>query len=568
MFRNLLARIKEWIQYMIGPKNVENVLHVTPLISTKMANRIELWDDMYKDKAPWLKQATTADPVTVASLGLPSFIASEKARMAILEMKTNITYNAKKYGEIKAESNQIDEQVEKKEVGSEEGIKEITILDRVEYLNKVYQDKVIKKLRKNLEYAEAKGGMVIKPYVTFQKVTDDEAKVVKEVPQIEVEFIQADGFFPLAYDGGGKITEAAFVQTIVNKNIIYRRLEYHKLEGQVIHIINKAFKSTNTNTQIDKNNADLGQEIFLSEVPEWKDIEPEVTISNVDRLLFAYYRTPEANTVDTMSPLGMSCYGRATDLIKQADIQYSRLLWEYEATEAAIDIDREALRERKDEKGNSHTVPNMLQARLFRKLDLGNDDTYKPFLPAIRDASLLNGLNSLLQRIEDTCSLSRGTISDITSSEAKTATELKILKQRSFSANQDIQYALQETLEDIVYIFDVYCSLYNIVGDSNEDGTNENTGKYEVSFEWDDSILVDVTEELTKRVVLLNNGLISKVELRMWYFGETEEQAKEALKKVKEFDDEESEDDLNKIINKTPIEGANNKTPKTSEEEE
>ena len=41
-------------------------------------------------------------------------------------------------------------------------------------------------------------------------------------------------------------------------------------------------------------------------------------------------------------------------------------------------------------------------------------------------------------------------------------------------------------------------------------------------FEWDDSIITDMSEQLTQRLLLMNNGIISRAEMRQWYFGETE----------------------------------------------
>ena len=102
--------------------------------------------------------------------------------------------------------------------------------------------------------------------------------------------------------------------------------------------------------------------------------------------------------------------------------------------------------------------------------------------------------------------------------------ELKILKQRNYATNADIQAALEDALRDVVYIMDTYCILYELTAD----------GEYDVSFEWDDSILVDVDEELGKRLNLMQNGLASKLENRMWYFGETERKAVEALAKIDE----------------------------------
>ena len=75
-----------------------------------------------------------------------------------------------------------------------------------------------------------------------------------------------------------------------------------------------------------------------------------------------------------------------------------------------------------------------------------------------------------------------------------------------------------------MYVMNVYCDLYDMAPD----------GEYEVSFEWDDSIIVDSESELSKRLSLMQNGLAGKVENRMWYFGETENQAKAALQKIAE----------------------------------
>ena len=157
-------------------------------------------------------------------------------------------------------------------------------------------------------------------------------------------------------------------------------------------------------------------------------------------------------------------------------------------------------------------------------MDLGDVETYKPFAPPLRDANYIEGLNTILMRIEDTCGISRGTLSDNASEVARTATELKILKQRSYQANADIQQAIEDALREVVYIMNVYCTLYEVTPD----------GKYDISFEWDDSIITDVDMELEKRLLLFQNGITGKKELRMWYFGETERQAEEALQKLQE----------------------------------
>ena len=545
-FTDLWSKAKENFRGMFGlNQSIEQALHIVPAISDKMSDAIEEWTAMYMDESPWLKEPSFEDPSKVVSLGLPAFIASEKARMAMIEFKSEITAPMKV--EEKENKNYVAPVVDEtgKVVFSDEPrtiIKEKTQgpTERAEYMNKQYQEKLLTKIRTQLEYGIAKGSLIIKPYVHKSKIhsvpgIEQESDKVEYI--MDYDFIQADCFYPFAFDSNNNLTEVAFLQTKTDKDKVYTRLEYHKLEGNAVTITNQAFESLNNARDVSSTitrGASLGTPIELSKVQEWKDLPKKATVKNVDRLLFGYFKMPEANTIDPHSPLGISGFARARRLIQDADEQYSRLLWEYEGGELAIDIDRDALTTKTDSKGSTHTVPSRFQQRLYRKIDLGESDTYKPYAPTLRDSSIINGLNNILMRIEDVCALSRGTLADV-GSEARTATELKILKQRSYSSNADIQKALENALKDVIYAMDIYCTLYNIVGDVkkvNDTIDVKQIGKYDASFEWDDSILVDVDSELGKRMTLLNAGLMSKEEVRKWYMGETDRQAREALAKI------------------------------------
>ena len=70
-------------------------------------------------------------------------------------------------------------------------------------------------------------------------------------------------------------------------------------------------------------------------------------------------------------------------------------------------------------------------------------------------------------------------------------------------------------------------------------------GDYDVSIEWDDSIEVDRESEMSKRLTLVQNGLSSKVEFRMWYYGETEEQAIQALDRIQKYNSYEMQSNIN-----------------------
>lgn len=474
---NLIDRLKGVFRRMFSANDIESVLHVQPTMSQEMKDAIELWEQMYKNKSPWVMSNEN-----LKSLGLPAMIASEKARTATIEMNVKITGES----------------------------------ERATFISEQFK-KVTSTIRKNLEYGIALGGLVIKPYVVMGP--DNQYK-------IEFNYVKATDFYPLAFSANGKITEAAFIERIFTKEAVFSKVEYHQLVGTTLTVRNLAFKTVNSNTSIYSTlDGQLGTEISLSEVPEWSNLAPQTIIDNVDSLLFAYFKMPQANTIDLTSPLGVSGFSKAVDLIHDADEQYTDLLWEFEGGQLAVDVDRTAFNPLIDKDGKQTVQLPKFQDRLFRRnLDLGEDDTYNVFSPNLRDANIINGLNNILMHIEDVCDLARGTLSNVTYSEARTATELKILKQRTFSANKDIQTELQGTLEQVITIMDKYCDLYNIVDGSKDD--------YEVAYDWDDSILVDKDTERQVDMIDVDKGRMSKIEYRMKWYGETEAQAQEALDKI------------------------------------
>lgn len=474
---NLIDRLKGVFRRMFSANDIESVLHVQPTMSQEMKDAIELWEQMYKNKSPWVMSNEN-----LKSLGLPAMIASEKARTATIEMNVKITGES----------------------------------ERAKFISEQFK-KVTSTIRKNLEYGIALGGLVIKPYVVMG--SDNQYK-------IEFNYVKATDFYPLAFSANGKITEAAFIERIFTKEAVFSKVEYHQLVGTTLTVRNLAFKTVNSNTSIYSTlDGQLGTEISLSEVPEWSNLAPQTIIDNVDSLLFAYFKMPQANTIDLTSPLGVSGFSKAVDLIHDADEQYTDLLWEFEGGQLAVDVDRTAFNPLIDKDGKQTVQLPKFQDRLFRRnLDLGEDDTYNVFSPNLRDANIINGLNNILMHIEDVCDLARGTLSNVTYSEARTATELKILKQRTFSANKDIQTELQGTLEQVITIMDKYCDLYNIVDGSKDD--------YEVAYDWDDSILVDKDTERQVDMIDVDKGRMSKIEYRMKWYGETEAQAQESLDKI------------------------------------
>ena len=185
MFSRFKNAVKGVLGKLFGTDTLKRELNVDISISNEMRDAIELWHYMYKDKAPWIDDTTQ-------SMNLASVIAGEFARLVTLELKTSIQGN--------------------------------------DYLDEQYQ-RVIKKIRNYTEYACAKGGLVFKPYI--------------DGDNIAIDLTQANNFYPTDFNSSGDVTGAVFTEFKQTGNMIYTRLEYHRLEKDGYYISNLAFEKQN-----------------------------------------------------------------------------------------------------------------------------------------------------------------------------------------------------------------------------------------------------------------------------------------------------------------------------------
>lgn len=487
MFSKIMAMIRQVIRKMLPLKTIEQVEKIETPLSVDMINALDEWYKAYCNQASWVNDDT------VKSMNLPAMIASEIARQVTLEMQWNITGKTPEKGP------------------DDEETPEAVDNPRSEYLRTEFE-KLMAELRKKLEQGCAAGGMAVRPYPN----TDD--------GHIYFGWTMDWSLYPVAFDENGDLQDVIFRDVYQDGDITYTRLERHtvvrdeKTNETGVKVTQRVFKS--------KFKEQIGQEVPLSAVDQWKNLQPEATLHGTDGQMFGWFKVAAANNVDVDSPMGISVFHKALKVIKQADMQYSRLLWEFEGSELAIDVDPLALRPQKPDAKSGYgevkyELPK-LNDRLFRGVNL-DEDHYSIFSPTIRDTALLNGLNRLLMMIEDLSGLSRGTLSDAPL-EARTATELRILRQRTYATIADNQAALERCLRDVVRAMDKYATIYGLAPE----------GEYEVSFEWDDSILTDRAQEMSERLELMSQGIISKAEMRQWYTGETEPQAKAAIKAIQD----------------------------------
>lgn len=396
-------------------------------VSAPMESAITLWAQMYDTGGPWCHGGK--DPLH--SLGLPQSIAAELARLTTLEMECLVSGSAR--------------------------------ADSINELLKPF----IADLRIPVEYGCALGGVLFRPYLD-------------PAGHIQIDVVQGDCFCPTRFDSSGRMIGAIFYDHLVRGGRIYTRLENHEFSSGKYTVTVKAFRSMTS--------ADIGVEVPLTDVAEWAALAPHTEFTGVDRPLWGYFKVPKGNAADRHSPLGVSVYAPAVDIIRDADEQYGALLWEYNGGQLALDVDQTALRPGPD---GSSTIP-LREQRLYRNWINGSvsggRNLYEVFAPTLRDESYRKGLDSMLKRIEFQCGLAYGTLSDPQNVD-KTAEEIRSSKQRSYTTVKDLQRALGTAITDLVYAV-------NILLDAawHSGAAVSLPGECTVTFDFDDSIISDPKE--------------------------------------------------------------------------
>lgn len=232
---------------------------------------------------------------------------------------------------------------------------------------------------------------------------------------------------------------------------------------------------------------------MLETLPDcWGSYAPYTEMAGIDRPLFSIFSTPDGRPV----------YEKVLPLIQEAERQFDRLIWEFESGKRALYVADTAFL--KDWRGN----PKLPDKRLYRLLDAGRDDLFQDWSPSFRQAGLIEGLNCILQRIEDCCALSRGTFSDAGQT-VRTATELKMARHRTYATVKGVQTALRNAISDMLDACALLLCLYGA----------RKTRTAELDIRFDDSVLLDKSGELDDMLALLDHGVLTADEVRAWWKG-------------------------------------------------
>ena len=343
-----------------------------------------------------------------------------------------------------------------------------------------------KKAKKITSMGFGYGGVGLVPYVKGGKI------YYNLVPQDRITIDKVDGEL---ITGATILAEKKTITGTINTTTYLRWTNYQIENGNLV--ITQQYSD------------DKGNKIPTPEF--WQDIQEVMSITNVDRVPFGFIKSP-INNRKANDKYGVPItYGCEATILEIRETM-KQIVREYELKETFVGVDATMF-------NGKNALP---QTGLWKKIDATNDDFFEVFDPQFRDYTIR--LQELYRRLEHEIGTSYGILSEVNTQQA-TATEIKRAMYDTFTICDDMRTNIEKGLDDFFYACDVLANAYNL----------SPMGEYNVSFEWSYSLIEDTQTEWAQMTYAMNQGIVSKVELRQWLKpDETLEESEKAIQEIQE----------------------------------
>lgn len=448
-----------WIKGVIGKmfkrKDATKAFGTDVILSTEMESAITAWYNIIGSRPPWVSKDDD-----VKTINFAKFMAADTAKKICLDIDINVEGSA-----------------------------------RADYLQTIV-DSFKKVLRDKVEDACAYGGIMFKPNGSNGTAC--------------IDYVQANDFLVTDANSNGDILGCIFFDFYQNGKNFYTRLEYHRFEGELYLISNKAYKSDRKDV--------LGKEIALSAVEPWAGIEAEVSIQNLDKPLFAYFKMPYNNTFDNESPLGVSVFSNAIEELRDLDIAWSRKSGEIEDSKHMTFVGPSAM-----QYAENHKIK---LPRFLHPVDLSDDvtkETVHEHVATLLTEQRITDINSVLSMISTKCGFSQGAYVLDRKTGRITATQVESDDKETIETIKDMRDALKDTIDQLIYALSKYADLYNLAP----------VGIYETTYGFGD-LTYNYDEDRSRWYQYASQGKVPFWVYLMKFENMSEEEAKEMCRMAEE----------------------------------
>ena len=376
-----------------------------------------------------------------------------------------------------------------------------------------------------IEKAMALGGGALKEYVEIPK--DENGNDVGE-GKIRISYHMASQFVPTAWDNS-RVKCGIFISREARDGFYYTVVEWHHWDGNSYRVTNDLYRMPIKETEEPQNI--LGWWYPLDKV--YPLLSPDTEISDVHQTYFQYIKPFGANYADDNSPLGMSIYAPAVNTLHGIDIMFDSLQREFVLGKKRIIAPARAMRTTVVNNGSTPQRYFDADDEVWEALATDNPEDLKVIDNSVdlRVAEHISGINGELAILCSQIGFDPGTLAFDQQKGMKTATEVISENSKTYGTVKAHENILRDSLKQMVdAIFDLavrYGLTWNGVPVERLI-----SGGYEVSVEFDDSIIQDKRAEINEGVILVGASLMSRKKFMMDKLGYTEDIAEKELEQI------------------------------------
>lgn len=390
--------------------------------------------------------------------------------------------------------------------------------DRADYIDQCIKAMIQKSIRDKVEDACGAGGIILKPNGTYN-------------PAGAIDYVMPGSFAVTEKNSNGDILGIIFIDRRIKGDDYYTRLEYQHFTstigedgentGRTYTIENKAFKSRGSDS--------LGRSIKLTDVPEWKDIPESISISNVEKPLFGYFKTPYNNTIDYASPEGVAVFSNCLEELRNLDVAWSRKDAEVDDSQHLTFINENALMKRDKNNGSKERVE---LPRFVKGLRRGVDaqSTIDEHVPTLLTDQRVADINSILSMISTKAGFSQGQFVLDRKTGIATATEIESDDSETVETITDIRNALKSAIKDLVYALDKYCDVFFDMPSGYVNALDEDVADEDIFYFKD--LLASFEQDRTRAYQLAMNKMYSKRKYLKEYEGFNDQEIDEMFAEI------------------------------------
>ena len=362
------------------------------------------------------------------------------------------------------------------------------------------------------EYTFALGTSAIVLRLTGVPV-DAEGKLLRPkrskhyMPELAIDFVRADGIFPLSWENG-VVRECAFAtsHTVSGKEYLY--LQIHLLQpDSTYRIENRLFFKPDV--------SDYLQEASLEDIPATRGIAPVFLTQSPEPLFFI--NTPNiANNLAPEVPMGVSVFANAIDQLMDCDNIFDSLNSEFVLGRKRIMVKPEAI---KSLEGEPLFDANDLVFYILPE-DSSNGSTIHEIAATLRGDQHVAGLQIALDLLGLKCGFGPNHWK-FDAGHITTATQIISANSEEYRTQQKHQLVLESLLIRFTRtMLRLGRDFLNLPLDPD----------IPVSVDFDQSTVENAGEEFERDIQMLEHGILSKEEFRMKWINEDAETAAKAIK--------------------------------------